>query len=188
MTARRVVIVASASGNGKTALGRAVADRLGVHFVELDALVHGPNWTETPDDELRRRLAPIFALDGWVIDGDYEHKIGTFVLDAAELVVWLDLPVRVWFPRLVRRTVRRAVRREVLWNGNRETLRNAVWGRESLFAWAFRQHRRRRRDWPAKLSRYRVVRLRSVAEVQRWLDGVEPGDVTAPGGERSPAW
>jgi adenylate kinase family enzyme len=50
---RRVAIIASASGNGKTTLGRDVAARLGVPFVELDALVHGPNWTETPDDELQ---------------------------------------------------------------------------------------------------------------------------------------
>ena len=54
---RRVAIIASASGNGKTTLGRALAARLGVRFVELDALVHGPDWTETPDDELRATLA-----------------------------------------------------------------------------------------------------------------------------------
>jgi Shikimate kinase len=47
---RRVAIIASASGNGKTTLGRQIAARLGVRFVELDALVHGPSWTETPDD------------------------------------------------------------------------------------------------------------------------------------------
>ena len=56
---RRVAIIASASGNGKTTLGRALAARLGVRFVELDALVHGPNWAETPDAELRATLAPI---------------------------------------------------------------------------------------------------------------------------------
>jgi SpoVK/Ycf46/Vps4 family AAA+-type ATPase len=43
---RRVAIIASASGNGKTTLGRALAKRLGVRFVELDALVHGPGWTK----------------------------------------------------------------------------------------------------------------------------------------------
>jgi len=41
---RRVAIIASASGNGKTTVGRARAQRLGVQFVELDSLVHGPNW------------------------------------------------------------------------------------------------------------------------------------------------
>jgi len=31
---------------------RALATRLGGPFVELDALIHGPNWAETPGDEL----------------------------------------------------------------------------------------------------------------------------------------
>jgi adenylate kinase family enzyme len=168
-----VAVVASASGNGKTTLGRALAERLDVRFVELDALVHGPNWTETTDADLRRRLAPVFGLDGWVIDGDYEHKLGTLVLDAADVVVWLDLPIHVWFPRLVRRTLRRAGRGEELWNGNRESLRTAVWGRESLFVWAFRQHWKRRRAWPTKLGGYPVVRLRSVAAVDRWIGDIE---------------
>jgi len=50
---RKVAIIASASGNGKTTLGRELARRLDVPFVELDALVHGPGWVETPDDQLR---------------------------------------------------------------------------------------------------------------------------------------
>jgi shikimate kinase len=165
----RIAIIASASGNGKTTLGRAAAQRLGVPFVELDALVHGPGWAETSDDELRRRVAPIVGSDGWVIDGTYEWKLGTLVLDGADTVVWLDLPVRVWLPRLLRRTGRRLARREEIFNGNRESLRSAFWGRRSLFAWAFRQHRARRRAWPAQLARYPLVRLRSPEEVERWL-------------------
>jgi shikimate kinase len=55
---RKVAIIASASGNGKTTLGRELAQRMGVEFVELDALVHGPGWTETPDDVLVAQLAP----------------------------------------------------------------------------------------------------------------------------------
>jgi shikimate kinase len=37
---RRIAITASASGNGKTTLGREVARRLDVPFVELDAIAH----------------------------------------------------------------------------------------------------------------------------------------------------
>jgi shikimate kinase len=165
----RYAILASASGCGKTTTGRALAERLGVPFVELDALVHGPGWAETPDDELRRLVEPVLVEPGWVIDGSYSRKLGPLVLDAADTVVWLDLPIRVWLPRLVRRTARRIRRREELWNGNRETLRGAFWGRESLFVWAFRSHVRRRRSYPSTLASYRVVRLRTPEEVERWL-------------------
>ncbi len=104
---RRVAIIASASGNGKTTLGRELASRLDVPFVELDALVHGPNWTQLSDEGLRAALAPILPRPGWVIDGGYHGKIGDLVIDAADTIVWLDLPLRVWLPRPVRRTRRR---------------------------------------------------------------------------------
>ena len=129
---RKVSVTASASGSGKSTMGRALAERLGVPYVELDALVHGPNWTETPDDELRRILEPILAGEGWVIDGGYRGKIGDLVLRQADVVVWIDLPIHVWFPRLIRRTVRRMRGREELWNGNRESLRDAIGGRDAL--------------------------------------------------------
>jgi shikimate kinase len=165
-------VLASASGCGKTTVGRALAGRLEVPFVELDALVHGPNWTETPDDDLRAHVAPIVASEGWVIDGSYSRKLGTLVLDRADTVVWLDLPIRVWLPRLVRRTARRMSGREQLWNENRETLRGALWGRESLVVYAFRSHFRRRRIYPCELARYNVVRLRSQAAVDHWLASI----------------
>jgi adenylate kinase family enzyme len=166
---RKVVVVASASGNGKTTLGRVVAERLGVPFIELDALVHGPNWEETPDDELRSLLEPLTAGDGWVVDGAYQHKLGNFLLERADTVVWLDLPIHVWLPRLTRRTFRRIRGHEEIWNGNRESLRTAVWGRDSLIVWALRSHVRRRREWPAELARWNVVRLRRPDDVEQFV-------------------
>jgi len=169
---RRVAVIASASGNGKTTVGRRLAERLDVPCVELDALVHGPDWTETPDDELRRIVEPIVRSDGWVIDGTYPRKLGSLVLDSADTVVWLDQPVRVWLPRLLRRTARRITGRETLWNDNRETLWTAIGGPNSLIFYALRTHVRRRRTWPAKLQRYPVTRLRTPADVERWIANV----------------
>jgi hypothetical protein len=77
--------------------------------------------------------------------------------------------MRIWLSRLIRRTARRIVLREELWNGNRESLRGAIWGRESLFVWALRSQFRRRREWPRALSPYTVVRLRKPAEVEAFL-------------------
>jgi adenylate kinase family enzyme len=168
---KRVAIIASASGNGKTTVGRALAERLGVPFVEMDALVHGPNWTEISDSGLRELVEPIVAGEGWVVDNAYRKKLGNLVVDAADTIVWLDLPIRVWLPRLVGRTLRRIRGKELLWNDNKEAFRTAFWGRESLVGFALRMHFDRRRRYPAELAGYEVIRLRTPAEVDRFVTG-----------------
>jgi adenylate kinase family enzyme len=167
---RRVAIVTTASGSGATTLGRELAGRLGVPFHELDALHFGPHWTEATPEELRARVAPLLAEPGWVVDGGYWGKLGDLVLGRADLVVWLDQPLRVWLPRLLRRTIRRIVRRELLWSGNRETLRGAFFSPDSLLLYALRNARRRRRTFPDRLAPYAHVRLRSPSEVRDWLE------------------
>ena len=165
----RVVILATASGCGKTTVGRALATALDVPFVELDAIHWQAGWSELDAAELRRRVEPLVARAAWVVDGSYRGKLGDLVLEGADTVVWLDLPRRIWFPRLVRRTLRRALTREELWNGNRESLRNALVGSDSLFRYALANERPRRHRYPRELARYRVARLRSPAEVEAFL-------------------
>jgi adenylate kinase family enzyme len=169
---RRVVVLATASGCGKTTFSRDLAARLGVPVHELDALNHGPGWTEATAEELRARVEPLLATDSWVIDGSYRGKLGDLVLEAADTVIWLDLPRRVWLPRLMKRTAGRIVHREELWNGNRETVRGALWGRDALIPFALRTYPDRRRRYPVDLARYRLVRLRSPAEVRAFLCSV----------------
>ena len=167
---QRITVISSASGSGKTTLARELARRLDAPFVELDALVHGPGWTETPDEDLRALVEPVVAGERWVIDGAYRGKLGDLVLRSADTVVWLDLPLRVWLPRLLGRTVRRLLGREPLWNDNRESVRGAFLGREALVPYALRAHFHRRRRYPVELASYPVVRLRSREEVGRWLE------------------
>jgi adenylate kinase family enzyme len=169
------VNVKGTSGSGKTTFAQELARRLDVPFVELDALHHGPNWYQPTAEEftVRVREAMDELPDGWVIDGNYEGKLGTLVIDAADTVVWLDLPFRLKFRRLWRRTMVR-IRDDVeLWSGNKESWRGAFWGRDSLFWWMVKTHFRHKRQWPARFAGdQRVVRLRSVAEAKEWLDAV----------------
>ena len=171
---KRVAIIASASGSGKTTVGRALAARLAVPFVELDAINHQAGWRELDAADLRRRVEPIVQGEAWVVDGSYRGKLGDLVLEAADTVVWLDLPRRVWLPRLAWRTVVRVVRRDELWNGNRESLRTALVGRDSLFAFALRNERPRRRRYPTELARFRVARLRTQREVDAFVRSASP--------------
>ena len=165
----RRILIKGTSGSGKSTLGRDLAQHLALPFVELDALHWGPRWTAASPDELKQRIAS--TLDdqrGWVVDGNYDGKIGSLVLDRAELVVWLDLPLLRVLARVTSRTARRWRRDEALWNDNRESFREALWGRDSLFAWTVRAHRRARREWPEVLRDRAHVRLRTPAEIAAW--------------------
>ena len=166
---QRVAIVATASGCGKTTVGRSLAAILGAPFVELDAIHWQAGWTELDTAELRRRVEPLVEQDAWVVDGAYRGKLGDLVLERADTVVWLDLPRRVWLPRLVLRTLRRALTREELWNGNRESLWGAISHDDSLVRYALANDRRRRHSYPRELARFRVARLRTQAEVDAFL-------------------
>jgi hypothetical protein len=164
------VVVKGGSGAGKTTLARQLAERLGVQHVELDALHHGPNWRAASASELRAKVQPALdAARGWVVDGNYDSKLERLVLDRAELIIWLDLPLPTKLRRLLSRTTGRWLRNEELWNGNRESLKGAVWGADALFPWAISSHFRQRRAWPRLFDGRPVVRLRSPADVERWL-------------------
>jgi adenylate kinase family enzyme len=167
--ARRIAVVGG-SGSGKSTVGRRLAEVHDLPYVELDALHWGPDWTPCPKDEFRARVAEAISGDAWVVDGGYHGKLDDLVLDRAELVVWLDLPLRVTLPRLWTRTRQRRREGTVLWGGNRETWREALFSRESLFIYALRTHRGKRRRYEQRLSRYEVVRLRSPDEVEAWLE------------------
>jgi adenylate kinase family enzyme len=170
----RRISVAGDSGSGKTTVSRGIAARLGLTHVELDDLFHGPNWSEPPKEEFRRGVAETLdGLDGWVADGNYTGSLGSVVLERAELLVWLDLPLRVCLRRIWTRTLRRIRTREELWTSkNRETLRGTFFSRDSLFLWTLKAHFRHRRDWPARFAAQRhleIVRLRTQRDVDRWL-------------------
>ena len=155
-------------------MGRELARRLGVVHIELDSLFWNPGWVETPPDEFKRRVAAALAeQDAWVVDGNYRSRLGMLVLDQADLVVWLDLPLRITFPRLFRRTIRRLRTREVLWGTNVDTWRDAFLSRNSLFWWLLKTHVRWRRTLPERLAGYPLVRLRSRREVERFLKTAE---------------
>lgn len=172
----RRILIKGGSGAGKSTLGAVLARQLGVTYVELDALHHGPDWSAASPAELQWRVQD--ALDderGWVVDGNYDSKLGGLLLDRAELVVWLDLPLGTKLRRLARRTTLRWLRREELWNGNRETLKDALWGVDGLFPRAIRNHFRHRRSWPGLLDGRSFVRLRTPREVKTWLASFRAG-------------
>jgi hypothetical protein len=164
--------VVGTSCSGKTRLARAIASRLDLPHVELDALFWGPDWTPVAPDLFRGRVADAAGGDQWVIDGGYS-PVRDLIWARVDTVVWLDYPMRIVLFRWARRTVARIRSGDEFWpgTGNRESLRNAL-RRDGLLWWILTTHRRRRRSMAVGLAArpdIRAFRLRSPAETASWL-------------------
>jgi hypothetical protein len=114
----------------------------------MSALLDGPPET------LRTRAEDATAADAWAADASLQKYLGDRVLERADTIVWLDLPLTVALARLWRRSRRDG---------------------ESAFgpiAGAVRAHFSNRRRFPQRLARFpNVVRLRSAGEVDDWASG-----------------
>lgn len=169
---RRIIIVGT-TGSGKTTLARSLAQRFNIPHIELDALHWGPNWTPATRDDFRERVTQALVGDVWVTDGNY-NMVRDIVWNRADTLIWLDYSLWVIYRRLIPRTVRRVVSREELFSGNRESVRGAIFSRDSLVMWALKTHHSRRQRYEADLTspeyaHLTVLRFRHPGDTDRWL-------------------
>lgn len=169
-SAARRVLVAGRPGAGKSTLARRLAAAADLPYTELDALHHGPDWTPRPEFD-----ADVLALAtsaGWVTEWQYPQARPVLAAHA-DLLVWLDLPVRVTMTRLVRRTVSRVRNRTELWAGNVEPpLRTIFTEPNHIVRWAWRTRHDYRTLVPeaqAANPELQLVHLRTQADADAFL-------------------
>jgi adenylate kinase family enzyme len=178
---RRIRVVGN-SGSGKTSLARQVSARLGLPHLELDAIQHLSGWVEAPAELFRREVREFrdrseATAGGWVVDGNYQHRLGD-LLDGADCVVWLDYPRWLVMSRMLRRTFGRLLVRRELWNGNRERWRNVLSRKpdDNIVLWAWTRHATYRERYAAAAAANHPsttwLRMRTPRQVQRWIGGL----------------
>lgn len=167
------IAVVGVTGSGKTTCARRISRSRGIPHVELDALHWGPNWTPANRETFRQRVAAALATDEWVTDGNYSI-VRDLVWQRADTIIWLDYPLPLILWRLLRRSVSRAYSQEELWQGNRERWHTQFFSRDSLFLWALKIFRRRRREYgllwrdPAN-AHLHFYHLYSPQQTEAWL-------------------
>lgn len=180
------ILIAGTSGSGKTTLAGKLGDVLGIPHHEMDNLHWGEGWTSR--GTFLEDVAAFAATEAWVSEFQY-REARPVTAARAEVVVWLNYPVRTRMGRVIRRTLRRRFRREPMWDvGLLEPPLWTIFRNEDhivRFAWRTRRNFDR---LPAvleeKYPHLTLVRLRSPREARQWLDGV--GLLPRLGGDGSP--
>jgi adenylate kinase family enzyme len=169
------IVVIGAAGSGKTTLARAAAAKLGLTSIDLDDLFWEPGWQHVDGETLRSRVEAQTASPGWIVAGNYTSHVRDLLWPRATTLVWLDLPRRTSFRRVVLRTFIDAVRRRELWPGCRQTFRAPF--KTRLFHLAWEQPSKFRYRYEGFLAEpgsahLDVVRLNSTREVSKWLRSI----------------
>ncbi|WP_328844827.1 hypothetical protein [Streptomyces sp. NBC_00258] len=164
MTPSRIALVGPVA-SGKSTLSAAISAHTGLPGIDLDELFWGPHWTPLDTPVFHKGVRDRLAGPAWIADGNYSGEVAEMLLARAELVLWLDLPLRVCLPRLVNRSLRRAATGEELFAGNRETFRHLL-APDSILRWGPLHHHRHRRRWSERLHPDRTADL-SVVHLDR---------------------
>ncbi len=176
--ARRINVVGTA-GSGKTTFAKRLAAARKLPCIEMDALFWKPDWTEAADDEFFPKLEAAVAGDDWVLDGNYSRS-RPIKWARVDVVVFIDLPFLQTIGRVTARTLRRSLSGEELWpgTGNRETLGQSFFSRDSIVLWAMQHHssnrvRYRDPEYYADYQPLEVLHLesaRAVADCLAWVE------------------
>jgi adenylate kinase family enzyme len=179
---RRLQIIGPSCA-GKTTLGTALAQRLGLPFTDLDDLYWEPGWQEAPAPVFAQRLAAATAGPGWVLAGNYLGHTRTVLWPQIDTLVVLDLAFARVMLRAMRRTLQRAVLGTPCCNGNTEQLRRVL-HHDGVLRYTARTWHQRHRHYatlpqdPA-LAHARVVLLPSPHAVAAWLADLRPPPAAA---------
>jgi len=172
----RIRVVGS-SGSGKTTAARAIAARLGIPLLELDAVHWMPGWQERDPEEFRQIVLHFAARPRWVIDGNYGGRLADRIDHLVDTYVWLDLPRWRVVAAVLARTLRRGVTRKELWGtGNRERL-SSLFKREPadnivLWSWSYYDKYSERYAAKQRDGQHRWIRLGSRRDLRRFLNSI----------------
>jgi adenylate kinase family enzyme len=188
---RRIAVIGLA-GTGKSYLARTLAERLGLHYIDRDALIVQAGWRPTPLAERVPLFEALTRADGWTFDGHLRsyRDDEQAVLARCDTVVWLDFPRWRVMASVVPRTLKRAITRERLWNGNIEGWQR-LFSRENSITFSWKYYPRFQREYralfanPAHAHRI-LIRFTRRADVNRWLAAI-PQTSNAAGGSENRA-
>lgn len=164
------ILVLGPCGAGKSTLATKLGEKLELPIIHLDKEYWRAGWQEPAADVWAAQVEELIARPRWVMDGNYGGSLARR-LERTQLIVNLDYPRHVFFPRVLWRSLTQFGRTRAdmapgcVERFDPEFLR---------YAWRYKIDMQPRNEELIANSAVRVIRLRSPASTERWLAAGAP--------------
>lgn len=91
------VAVFGKPGGGKSTLSRKLSAETGIKLCALDLIEYKRNGERVPPDEYSKKHADLIDTDNWIIDGLGTLESFWLRIDAADTLIYVDLPYSVHY-------------------------------------------------------------------------------------------
>lgn len=165
---RRIAIVGS-SGSGKSTLAVKLGRVLDLPVTHFDQLFWAPGWVEQDKPVWRASVNAVAARDAWVMEG-VGSTVSLLRFQRADVILWLETPRWLCLVRVIRRAL-------FTYGQVRADMAPGCPERIDLDFWRYVWHWDR--DTRPKLeaaiaaagAEAKVMRLRSLREIEAWIAG-----------------
>jgi adenylate kinase family enzyme len=160
----RVAIV-GCGGSGKSYVARQLGRLLDLPVVHMDTVYFDDQWNPLPMERFEAAQRELVAAPRWVIDGNYNSTVQVR-LEAADTVVFMDLPTRVCLWGILSRQLR---------HGRGQNNQDGVYNRitPDVLRYVLSYRRKMRPRILAKIDQYasdtQVIVLTSRRQTRRFL-------------------
>lgn len=159
-------------------MAEALAKRLGITYINNDALIWRPDWVPTPKDIRAAEMEAATRAPAWTFDGNFGSPEDESAMERCDTIVWLDLPRwQVWSQVMLRTLMGLITKRPPWQNGNVERW-SIFFSRENIIWWSIKTFTRRRKQYEALFAGpackgKALIRLKRRREVDVWLRAIE---------------
>ncbi|WP_059105970.1 topology modulation protein [Shouchella shacheensis] len=106
---KRVMVIGSSAGAGKSMFSRKLSDITGLPVHHLDTFFWQPGWVEASLEEFRAKQEYVVSGSEWIIEGNYSNSYDIRAAKA-DTVIYLEMPLAVCLFRVLKRRVQYAGR------------------------------------------------------------------------------
>src|SRR5260370_8633295 len=105
------IVISGSTGGGKTELARALGEILQIEVIPLDRYFWQPAWREKPKEIRRQIMQMLVKKERWIIEGAYLDT-SDIRLNAADAIIFLDIPGLICFWRVLNRYFKHLINRK----------------------------------------------------------------------------